>query len=142
MPGFPVQSNGSYTVIAFSVTPTTASQSSGYDIQLTPEGESGSGDLPAIPNGGQIDFQVEALVGQNSTYWQVDDSLPPQQPQGYYSPAIAYDSNSSWSNTQTVTIGQTSSVPELTPLAIVPLLLAVFSVAVAVRHRKTANFEH
>ena len=110
----------------------------------------GSGLLPAVPYGAQVDFQIEALIGHNSTYWYPDNSLPqpphyygstpsPQQPQGYYLPAIAYDSNSSWSPTQTITIGQTSSVSEFPAVALLPLLLAVFSVAVLVRHRKTAN---
>ena len=41
--------------------------------------------------------------------------------------------------TPSLTPTSTSSIPELSWLVIVPLLLSVFSVAVALRHRKTAN---
>lgn len=42
----------------------------------------------------------------------------------------------------TQTLSSTPSVPELPALVILPLLLSVFSVAVVVRHRKTANLKH
>jgi hypothetical protein len=87
--------------------------------------------LPKVAPNGQIDFQVKAYftVGHrffNSNFgtWTWEES--------------------DWSNTQIVTIGQSSTapsptVPELSWLVIVPLLLSVFSVAVIVRYRKTAN---
>ena len=89
-----------------------------------------------VPLGGKVDFQVRAGVGHgihnvSQIGWEFNGEL------------------SGWSPIQTVTIGQTStsaspspaststpSVPELSWLVIVPLLLSVFSVAVMIRHRK------
>jgi hypothetical protein len=51
----------------------------------------------------QVDFQVEAIVGHDSQWWEVDHNLAPQLG-GHYQPAIAYDTESGWSNTQTLTI--------------------------------------
>jgi hypothetical protein len=93
------------------------------------------------PSSGQIDFQVRAMVGHNSTYYQPNGHifLP-----GEEFPAIALDASSDWTNTQTVTIPASSSsptssptVPEVSWLVIVLLLLSVFAVAVVLRHRKT-----
>ena len=120
-PDSPIQSSSSYTVITFPVVPTDLYGASGYDIQRYysgPEGEEGHNFsfLSAIPFGGQVDFQVEALVGHNSTMWVIQHPLYPTIG-GYSAPAVAYDSTSDWSNTQTVTIGQTStsSSPSTTP---------------------------
>jgi hypothetical protein len=87
-----------------------------------------------LPSGGQLDFQVEALIGHigrtvGFASWYFNGQ------------------ESGWSNTQTITIPASSSsptpaVPELSWLIIVPLLLSVFSVAVIVRHRKTANLRY
>jgi hypothetical protein len=135
----PSQISSSYTT-DFSVVPTQVYQGSGYDVQGTPFYE--------IPIGSQIDFQVEALAGHNSTYWQLNFAGF-QYVGGSYASAIAYDTASGWSPTQTVTIGSsitssssssaptsTASIPELSWLVIGPLLLSVFSVAVIVRRRK------
>jgi lipopolysaccharide export LptBFGC system permease protein LptF len=90
-----------------------------------------------IPSGGQVDFQVEAMIG-------------------YVSRTVGFASwyfagqESGWSNTQTLTIPETSSSPNPTPtvpefpaiaLVILPLLLSMFAVAVILRHRKTAQLE-
>jgi hypothetical protein len=99
--------------------------------------------LPAnsYPANGTLDFRIKAWLG-------------------YYYPGISnglasvpawflYPSPSDWSSTQSITIPEnnnsptsqnptpTPSVPELSWLVILPLLLSVFSVAVIVRHRKT-----
>jgi hypothetical protein len=98
--------------------------------------------LEDIPIDGQLDFQVQAFVGHNSTIWYNISAL--WSGVGTYVSAVAYDVAGDWSNTQTITIGKTSpsptpAVPEISAIIIVPLLLSVFSVAVIVRHRKTAS---
>ncbi len=115
----PNQSNQIYTNITFPVIPTDVYQASGYDIQryYTQEGEGRYfAFLYGIPYEGQVDFQVEALVGHNSTYWYIQHPFFPQYG-GYNDSAIAYDSTSGWSNTQTITIGGNTSatIPQHTP---------------------------
>lgn len=141
---------GNYTVITFPVTPTN-SQNSIYTV----------GALSSIPYNGQVDFQVEALVGHNSTYWAWDPnpdtpwhpygSTPvPMPPQGWYVPAIAYDNlNSTWSNTQTVTIGQalppswssptceSPALPAWSWLIGLSFLVAAILIAAVLRYRET-----
>jgi hypothetical protein len=56
-----------------------------------------------IPEGGKVDFQIEAILGHNSTYWYIQHPLYPEYG-GLYQSAIAYDSTSGWSNTQTISI--------------------------------------
>jgi hypothetical protein len=127
--------NSSYTTIAFPVVATEYYGESGYDIQRYYSGDIGQeGEyfafLHGIPANAQIDFQVEALVGRNSTYWYVQHPLFPQYG-GFNEPAIAYDSNSGWSNTQTIPIGEISASPTSTPtvpefsLWTIPLLLTI-----------------
>jgi len=131
----PIQSNSTSTTIDFQVAPTDAYQATGYDIYGTP--------FSGLPIDSQLDFQVEALVGHNSTYWHIPNPFAPN----YHSssvPAVAYDSNSGWSRTQTVTISETASIspspsstiPELSWLVILPLLLSLFSIVVVYGHMK------
>lgn len=64
------------------------------------------------------DFQVKALIGHNSTYF-----IPPNTPWnpediqkiklGFSLNAIAYDSSSDWSTTQTVSLPEPSSTPTM-----------------------------
>jgi hypothetical protein len=154
------QSISNYTVITLPVTPSTASNGSEYDLHLSPSTQSYYGLLSSIPYGGQLDFQVEALVGYNSTYW-VPDPNPdtpwhpynatpvPMPPQGWYVPAIAYDNlNSTWSNTQTVTIGQAASpswssptcespaLPAWSWLIALALLISAILIAAVLRYRE------
>jgi hypothetical protein len=83
-------------------------------------------------NGGQIDFQVKAYFTIGHRFSNTN-----------FGTWIWEESD--WSNTQTVTIGQFSTltpsptVPELSFLVILPLLLSVFSVSLVLRHRKTAK---
>ncbi len=87
---------------------------------------------------GQIDYQVEALVGgifRNS----------PQFASGYHFEGVA----SGWSPTQTVTIpassvspSPTSTVPELSWLVIVPLFVFTVIGVVAVRYRFNIKKRH
>jgi hypothetical protein len=106
----------------------------------------------ALPPEGQTDFQVEALIGYSSLI--TGQSILSGETSLYKFTGIT----SGWSNTQTINLAEGSvsistsptptssptsttapSVPEFSWLAILPLLLAMLSIAVIVRHRKTAN---
>ena len=143
------QSNLDYTTIAFPVVPTEVYGASGYDVQRSYTGHNAwlPDFLDAIPSGAQLDFQVQALVGHNSTYWVIQHPFTPTYG-GYSAPAVAYDTASGWSPTQTITIGETSAttspnptptptVPEFTSLAI-PMLLTIIvaSAGLLVYHKK------
>jgi hypothetical protein len=103
-------------------------------------------DPVAYPNGGAVDFRVIAITGG----W-----FPVVLYSDVNLPMNFISKNSSWSNMQTInltygsvavstssnplaTLCPTPTVPELSWLAIVPLLFSIFS-AVVIRHRKTAN---
>lgn len=111
--------------------------SDGVETVFSTDGQYTCGfDIPNAADfgvGDQIDFQVEAMIGY------VMDPGP-------FEAEVFEGQVSGWSGTQTLTIPDTSSsvspsptVPELSWLIIVPLLLSVFSVAVIVRYRKTAK---
>jgi hypothetical protein len=114
----PLQSESDYSTIVFHVVPTTLDQASGYDIRMYYWGAPGQESeyhtlFSAIPDDSQLDFQVAALVGHDSQVWIVDSYPLSHRYYGDYKPAIAYDTTSSWSITQTITIGenQTPSPP-------------------------------
>jgi hypothetical protein len=67
------------------------------------------------PHDAQVDFQIEAIVGHDSQAWVIEHPLAPEYG-GYYEPAIAYYTTSGWSNTQTLTIGE-SQTPTPSPKA-------------------------
>jgi len=116
------QSELSYTIITFPVVPTELYSASGYDIQRYYSGDEGQEGryfaiLYAIPSDGQLDFQLEALVGHASQSWVIEHPFYPTIG-GYFAPAVAYDLSSGWSNTQTITIGESqtpTSSPATTP---------------------------
>ena len=58
--------------------------------------------FPNIPDNTHLDFQVEAIIGHNSTYY------PHQYFEDHY-PAIAFDVTSGWSNTQLLTVNYNSN---------------------------------
>jgi hypothetical protein len=72
--------------------------------------------LDKIPIDAQLDFQVQALVGHNSTIWFNISAL--FDGVGTYVPAVAYDTESNWSPTQTLTIGENSASASSTPTSI------------------------
>jgi len=78
----PAQSNSTSTIIDFQVAPTDVYQANGYDIYGTP--------FYGIPIDSQLDFQVEALVGHNSTYWYIQHPFTPTYG-GFSVSAVAYD---------------------------------------------------
>jgi hypothetical protein len=113
------QSESSFTIINFPVVPTELYLASGYDIQRYYSGaDSQEGEyfafLSAIPDGAQLDFQVEALVGHYAQVYVNDHPLAPY-PIGHYEQAVAFDITSGWSSTQTITID--GSAPTTTPTA-------------------------
>jgi len=59
--------------------------------------------LDSYPENGQVDFQVEAMVGHTSLTFVADHPLAPILGGEYYE-AIAYDTSSGWSKTQTISI--------------------------------------
>ncbi len=89
----------------------------------------------------QLDFQVQAMIG-----FIHDIENPYGGMDNRYYPVFTGES-SGWSNTQTITIGQSSTlpspsptVPELSWLAIIPLMVSMLCLAVVLRHRKTSYF--
>ncbi len=92
----PQESNSEYTMVSFSV------GANGYYL------------FTALPANAQVDFQVQALVGHNSTAYSAIDPFAPEvgtQPV----PSVAFDVSSGWSGTQTVTIPATSLSPTPAP---------------------------
>lgn len=108
--------------------------------------------LDAVPNGGKIDFQVQAILGDytNVPYYPPGDTSIPMGRTDVFN-AIT---NSGWSNTQTISIPDgsvsnstspnpttsptpttTPTVPEF-PFIAIPMLLSLLSVAVIVNLRK------
>ena len=109
-----------------------AASNSSYTVLSLSSGLLGPGYGQTLPEGVQVNFQVQALVG----YFDVNKN-------GYF---ILTGETSDWSNTQTVTIGQTSTstspsptttVAEFSWLAILPLFAFVLAGAVLIRHKKT-----
>jgi len=101
--------------------------------------------------GGQVDFQVMSFIGYYTTFEGYSPEPIIYPPPVYF---VYTGQSSDWSNTQTLTIPastssnstiptsptptstSTAAVPEFPALAILPLLLSVFSAALIVRHRK------
>ena len=143
---YPLDSNGRsvfhYGGIFVEVTPVAyAASNSTYTVLLLSSSLLGPGYGQKLPDGVQVNFQVQALVG----YFVVNEY-------GYF---ILTGESSDWSSTQIVTIGETSTspnptqsptntisptptptVPELSALVILPLFAAMLFIAVKLRHRK------
>lgn len=100
----PSESNSAYTVLSFSSYYPSYPPNIGTIYPLL------------LPPNAQVDFQVQAVVGHNSTrYVPNDDMGIVPVGGGYYEPAVAYDTSSSWSNTQTITIATTSTSASPSP---------------------------
>ncbi|MEM2108401.1 MAG: hypothetical protein QXL10_03855 [Candidatus Bathyarchaeia archaeon] len=111
----PSQSTSSYTIITFPVVPTDVYQATGYDIKRYFSGYQYEGGtyipiLIAIPDGAQIDFQVQALVGHESQLWVIDHPFTPTYG-GHFEPAVAYNGASDWSKTKTIIIPTSTTSP-------------------------------
>jgi hypothetical protein len=86
-----------------------------------------------IPPNGQVDFQVQTMIGYTYPYQSIQA----------YAPYTFNGEVSGWSDTQTVTAGnysvlpiQTPSVPEFSWLITLPLFLLTLFIAVIIRTRK------
>jgi hypothetical protein len=122
---FTSQSTSKYTVISVPVNSDDPINLDGAHV----------GSLTNFPEGSQVDFQVRALIGQPFV----------NEQGGGYTPFFKGETGN-WSDTQIITITESSvspsptpAVPELPWLIILPLLLSVFSAALVNRHRKTAK---
>jgi hypothetical protein len=78
--------------------------------------------LPAPASNGQVDFQVEAMIGHNSTWFDPTNNIVYDPANGGVNrPAIAFDISSDWSNTQTISMPDgsvsISTSPNPTPSA-------------------------
>jgi hypothetical protein len=96
----PMQSNGEYTVITFALN---------ENNEFTPDA------LINLPVNAKVDFQVEAIVGHDAQYWYIQHPLFPTYG-GLYQDSLAYDTDSGWSSTQTITVGTDSAAAAITDL--------------------------
>jgi hypothetical protein len=127
-----LQSDSSYTVIVFSAVSTVMTGETGYDLK--------KGDQTvfyALPDGSQLDFQVEASVGHIAQRWVPPHWMTPDI-SGHYVDYVAFDTTSGWSETQTFTIGVQLS-PLLSATLIVLLGVASLGLAFYLIKRKQSN---
>jgi len=114
----PFETSSQYTILTYPV----------QQYSNAPDSYMLGGILVQIPAGGQIDFQVEALIGDVHKL-----AFP-------LSPWVFNGQTSGWSNTQTITIPETASstptpaVPELPKIAILSLLIATLLVAAMLKY--------
>lgn len=120
---YPTQSKSDYTKIAYSL-----------DENEYPFWDN-------LNQSGLIDFQVQALIGYTFVKHYSDDGqfIP-------FAPSVFTGETSGWSNTQTITIPETSTsvspsptVPELPILVILPLFLAMYLIATKLLRRKQTS---
>ena len=111
--------------------------------------------LGNVTDGGQVDFRIQAVIGYSTRY---NDTFVPDAPAGdptdpYSHHYVLTGQISDWSKTETIsipdgkvtisestspaaTLTPTPTIPELSLLIILPLLLTVFSVSLMLKHRK------
>lgn len=141
MPGAvrtPMQSEGENTVLTFPL-----NGGDGYARDA----------LSNLPDNARVDFQVEAIVGHGAQYWYIQHPLFPTYG-GLYQDSVAYDADSGWSNTQTVTVGNDSVVAAITDLvgsgqtnvwivvavsAVLVTLVVTIAAIIITRSRKTKH---
>ncbi|MGD0070025.1 MAG: hypothetical protein ABSB71_00485 [Candidatus Bathyarchaeia archaeon] len=120
----PIESGLQYTVLTYPVTHYSNAPDS-YTL----------GDIMVqIPAGGQVDFQVEALIGYSHRIIEMP-----------WNPWVFEGQTSGWSNTQTITIPATSTsaspsptptIPEFPSVIVVIIVLIVLALAISVLKRK------
>ena len=139
-------SNGFYGGIDF--IPFTYYPASNYEFTVT----SININTLSIPDNGQVDFQVQAQLGY------ITDTSSAYASRVFGAVYNFTGESSDWSNTQTVTIGQTSTspltspnqtlspaptstptVPEFPALAVLPLPFSALFVAATLSHRKSSH---
>ena len=108
--------------------------------------------LVGYPARSQVDFQVEALMWQDTQVYIADHPMAPIDLGGHYEQRYSFYGTSGWSNTQTITIPETSTttspspnptptpvVPEFPILASLPLFAAVWLLATRLLQRKRSS---
>jgi hypothetical protein len=117
--GFPRQSiDSEYTVLSY---------------HWVEQGETQIGSrMITLRNGAQADFQVEAMIGYIADSGPFSDRSPREYFEG---------ETSGWSNTQTLNIPESlvspsPTIPEVSPLAILPLFAAIPLIATIVLRKK------
>ena len=121
--GYPTQSNSDYTVLSY-----VSGESAYYpstDYPLSPSMRVG-----ILPSNGQVDFQVEAMIGYRD--------------RGIYSggimPYVFKGETSDWSNTQTITINAGTPSPTPTPTSKPTVTVSLSESASALNYGNTINF--
>ncbi len=89
---------------------TPTQSSGGYTTITLPLDENPPYPLRDLPENAKVDFQVEAIIGHDAQYWLTQHALYPEYG-GMWSDAVAYDSDSGWSSTQTIALGEASVNP-------------------------------
>jgi hypothetical protein len=127
----PKMSNSDYRVVTYLLLPNQPEE----DYYLTSHDSTtpSANTITGLPPNASIDFQVEALSG----YWTRTMEFGSQHFEAQ---------ESGWSPTQTVTIPASSvspnpspTVPELSWLVVIPLLITILPIALILRHRKTIS---
>ena len=103
----PAQSKSSYTTINLEAQITDVYGKTGTYFHI-PSYSANSG---FIPEGGEVDFQVQTLVGHTAQVWVCDHPIV-MPSLGHYEDAVAFDTASDWSSTQTITLGSRSAASE------------------------------
>jgi hypothetical protein len=114
--GYPPQSNSDYTVLTY-----VLGESAYYppdDYPLAPSMRVG-----VLPTSGQVDFQVEAMIGYRDRGAYVNGTMP----------YVFKGEKSGWSNTQTLTISDSlTPTPEPEPFPVMPVAAAFIAVVVVI----------
>ena len=134
---FPYASNSEYSVLLFPIAEVPVGGGNNTIVPVILEYywlAQEYGATGPVTSGGQVDFQVEAMIGFVS-------SLSVTTP---FNTEHFVGEISDWSSTQGITIpssphstSPSPTVPEFSWLVILPLFLFMFSIAVTLRHRKT-----
>jgi hypothetical protein len=140
---FPTPSNSDYTTIEYPLELTSPNASS-YFLKVYREYDGSYSSIPTeIPSNAQIDFQVQAMIGNFHRGYNATATDPLQMF------SLVFEGQTSDWNTQTITIPATSSstspspnptptptVPELPVLVILPLSAAISLISTKLLRRK------
>lgn len=140
---FPALSNSNYTTIEYPLKLTSPNASS-YYLQVYREDTSDYSSIPTeIPASAQIDLEVQAMIGN---FHRGYNASVTDQLQMY--PWVFEGQTSDW-NTQTLKIPETSnsasplsSIPELSPTAILPMLILVLGAFALLKLDNRASKNH
>jgi hypothetical protein len=95
----PAQSADSYTTITLTLETTDVYRKPGIYYRIP----SNYNATDVVPDGGEVDFQVQALTGHATQRWVFSNP---------FTDAVALDATSDWSETQTIRIGDGSTAQE------------------------------